>query len=496
MAPSEKGSAGAGVAIVVLGVLALLIYGLCLAGLSDLASSDAAGNAYSQAYTAIALIALWLLLAVIALVAFVKGGMPPPAAMLALVLIPVSGFVSLEALELLSRPNMPPFLWPMIIPAGVPPLVYAFCLWALLPQLRAAIPAPFAATFVWGSVAILCVAIVAFDQTRANFRDREAAKIAQMDADYASRPADAPLWDLVRFLDTPNTSKSNGVIERIGKLQRRQNDAELMLDRGDFPLGYLGRFDLTPTQSICDKARALLRRRVEPLALPTPNSKPYRDIFGPVNDAVAAMTWLVGHECSCDAEAQAWQAMAEAYRDPGFGVVELRQLREPGRLGQQMREFPERFDMLTPKSHLRAWLKFADEPELRDQALSGARKLDHRTTDAVQMLRESDYSGWPVLKYLPALDLEASPQLCRAALTAVHRDVSKVYRPKDDDARPYSELLERLGAYRPLTALVWLAGHGCEAEPELSEAEEVIGAYQDSPQRAAMLGTLERLHRR
>ncbi|MGA2568038.1 MAG: hypothetical protein ABSF41_14565 [Pseudolabrys sp.] len=47
-----------------------------------------------------------------------------------------------------------------------------------------------------------------------------------------------------------------------------------------------------------------------------------------------------------------------------------------------------------------------------------------------------------------------------------------------------------------MTALTWLAGHGCEAEPELSEAEELIRTYQDSPERAAMLATLEKLHRK
>ena len=39
-------------------------------------------------------------------------------------------------------------------------------------------------------------------------------------------------------------------------------------------------------------------------------------------------------------------------------------------------------------------------------------------------------------------------------------------------------------------------GHGCEAEPELSEAEELILTYQDSPARVAMLATLAKLHRK
>jgi hypothetical protein len=57
-------------------------------------------------------------------------------------------------------------------------------------------------------------------------------------------------------------------------------------------------------------------------------------------------------------------------------------------------------------------------------------------------------------------------------------------------------LLERLGAGEPLTALQWLAGHGCGAEAELGEAEQVVRAYQDSPERQAVLASLAALHRR
>ena len=190
--------------------------------------------------------------------------------------------------------------------------------------------------------------------------------------------------------------------------------------------------------------------------------------------------------------------MAKAYRDTNFDVVELRELRDQKNLGRQAREYPERFSMLTPKAHLKAWLSFADKREFREQALADARQLDHRTSDAVEMLNDKYDIGapWLVLKYMPALDLEMTAPLCSAALTQVYGDIAKTYRPKDDDPRPYSELLERLGAYEPLTALTWLAGHGCEAESELSEAEELIRTYQDSPERAAMLATLENLHRK
>ena len=61
---------------------------------------------------------------------------------------------------------------------------------------------------------------------------------------------------------------------------------------------------------------------------------------------------------------------------------------------------------------------------------------------------------------------------------------------------PYRQLSERLGAGAPLSALQWLAGHGCAAEDELSEAETIVRAYQDAPERRAMLANLAALHRR
>ena len=498
MATVAKASSGAVAACIVLSAFSLLLWILLLPSLADLAGSDAAGNALAQAYTAIATIALWVLLALLVLIGWIKGEMPAPAALATLILVPASGFAALTAMDLLSRPGVPPHLWPIIVPAFIPPLIVSFCFWTLTPSLRAIIPAGFAACFVWGAVFILVASIVPMGHIRNLADEQEAARLAKYDEDYARLPPHAPIWDLVPFLDTPNQTKVSAVLDRIRSLDARQSQAEIMLDRGDFPLGYLGRFDLDPTPAICDKARALLRRRVEPLVLKTPNSEPYSKVFFEVANALAAMKWLVGYECSCDAESLAWESMAKAYRGTNFDVIELARLRDPKELGRQLREYPARFSMLTPSSHLKAWLRYADDNALREQALAGARKLDHRTADAIEMLtdRYDPSAPWIVLKYLPVLDLDATEPLCKAALRQVRDDLMKVYRPRPDDPRRYDELLSRLGAGEPLTALKWLAGHGCNAEAELSEAEDVVRTYQDSSDRAAMLASLAQLRRK
>jgi hypothetical protein len=497
MPDAKQLSPGAVVLAGGLSVLALLFYGLQIATLADLASSDAAGNAHAQAYGAIEIIFLWVLLAILMLIAFLKGEIPKPALAAAVVLVPVSGFIMFEVLELLSRPYLPPFRWPLVLPALIPPLVVAYCFWALLPDMRVKIPARIAGGVIWGSVLILCFAIVPFDQTRhtANLRITEA--LEKYDADLAKVPADAPLWDWVPFFDTRNETKKGEILAHIRTLDRRQTDAELMLDRGDFPLGYIGRLDLTPTPTLCNSARALLRKRVEPLVLKTADSKPYSDVAIAVEEAATAMEWLVGYDCDAGPEAAAWEVMANNYRGTNWDVHRLAEVRDPKQLGHIVRNYPERFSMLTPKAHLRAWLNFADQKEFHDQALAGARKLEHRTADAIEMLKaNSEHDAWIALEYLTALDLEATPALCDAALLELHKELSRIARPKPEDPLSYDNLLSRLGTGDQFGAAIWLASHGCDADATLSEAEALIKAYQPSPSGGLMLGRLERLHRK
>ena len=98
---------------------------------------------------------------------------------------------------------------------------------------------------------------------------------------------------------------------------------------------------------------------------------------------------------------------------------------------------------------------------LHDQALTGARALDHRTTDAVEILidKYDEESRWKLLRHLTALDLDATMPLCANLLSELHGQFTKVYRPgANDEPRPYSELLERLGNGEQLPDLIWLAG--------------------------------------
>lgn len=492
----RQGLGCAPVAGMIVAGVTLLLWALHLAMLSDLNGSDAAGNGMAQGFTAIAIVLLWVLLAGLLILAGAVAEASQFAIAPALVLLPLSGFAAMTALNLLSHPGSPPYFWPIVVSATAPPLIVLFCLWALIPSARAAIPVWIVAGVVWGATLIVSVSVWPMSHIRAVANARQQEIREKWDADFARLPHDAPLWDWTPFLATAMGNTRDAVVDRIRHLDRRQDDAEVMLERGDFPLLYLGWIDLAPTQKICDSARALLRKQVAPLVLKQGESKPYAAIRREVSGAVASMQWLVGYDCSCDAEALAWETMANAYRNTEFDVVELRRVRDPKVLGRTLRENPEHFSMLSSRSHLMAWLQYANDETLREQALAGARTLEHRTGDAVDMLNGTEYVAWDLLIYLPGLDLEATPSLCDAALREVHRELAQIYRPRSDDPRPYQELLERMGTGRPLPALMWLAAHGCDTEAAVDEAEALVASYRDSPDRTAMLATLGALHRK
>ena len=490
-------SSGAVVAAYILGAFALLAWLILLPGLTSLGDSDAAGNAMAQGLTALVVVLVWVLLAIVALLCWAKGRAPAWAGLAALLLVPGSCIAAFGALDLLGHASLPPFAWPVVAIAAPPPLILAFCLWAITPPLRERLPANAVSAAVWGAVLALSLSVVPMQAMRDAVLQQQADALAAWRAEVDAMPADAPLWQWTRLLGR-GFYDENQVIETIRKLDRRQADAEAMLKRGDFPLADLNRFDLDPTPAVCLGAKAELQAQVAPLAAAKPQARPYSDVSEKVDAALAAMSWLVGYGCAVDAESQAWQTMAEGYRDPGWTIHELADLRDPKALGRRLRDSPEKFSQLGPQARLGAWLSFADRPETHDAAIAGARQVASRSDDAVQMLEDQNWGPgiFVLIAAIPSLDLDPTPRLCAAALAHMREDdLDKVYRPTADDPRPYSELRERLGAGEPLTALQWLAGHGCDAEAELGEAEQVVRAYQDSPERQAMLASLAALHR-
>lgn len=489
-----RSSSGAVVAAIVLSLLTLVVWIALISTLSSLDDSDPAGNGLEQAFAAFEIILVWILLLILLVVTALRGSMPWQGVAAAATLLPVSGIAAGVALGLLADRATAPYLWPILVPAVVPPIVVAFAFWALLPSLRAMVAAPVAIGGVWGLTLLLCVAMWPLSLVRERAVQHAADERAERLAELAAMNPDAPLWEWVRFLDTRDTFEVDRALARVRSLERRQEDAEIMLDRGDFPLRFLGSLNLRPTQAICDKARALLRRQVGPLVLSSTNSRPYSDVADAVAGALSAIQWLVGYGCSCEAEAQMWETMAAVYRSTSFDVVSLGEYRNPKELGWAVVQDPAQFGMMLPQAPLMAWLNVAEVPALRDRALAEARQVAGRTDQASGLLHQD--VAVMALRALPALALDATPALCAAALPVVYTTLTAVTRPAADDPRPYTVLLQQMGGDAPLVALQWLASHGCDTGAAVDEAESLVRASQDSPERAAMLANLARLPHR
>lgn len=484
-------SPGAILACALIGGAALLLWAYQLALIGSLTSSDAAGNGMTQGFAALVMILLWVLLAVFTLIAAIGGQVPPLSLVAAVLLIPASGVAAGAAFDLLARPHGPPFLWPMLIPAVVPPLVLGFGLWALVAPLRAALPAGLSSSVVWGAVLAASLTIVPMRQIRHDFNARQAAAAAQAAAGLAAVPADAPVWALLPYLKEPGTGAlDETILQRIRVLDTRQSDIEIMLARGDFPFAKLNlaALDLDPTPALCDKAQGQLGRRAAALAA-APAAASYRSIALEADGAISALEWLVGFGCPSDAQIGSWQAVLARYPDVGWDTYRLEKLHDPEALGRILRLMPPRFSMLTPAAHLKAWLSFAGDPATRDAALAGARRLDHREADAIEMLGE-EFQSATLLRYLPELDLTASPALCSAALAVLQHGIDGIYRPLPDDPRSFNEFLGRLGADVTLPALIWVAQQGCAADGALDDVASLALAYQDAPERPAFLARL------
>jgi hypothetical protein len=272
---------------------------------------------------------------------------PPLSLVAAVVLIPASGIAAGAAFDLLTRPQAPPFLWPILIPGVVPPLVLGFGLWALVAPLRAVLPAGLVSGAVWGVVLAASLTIVPMRQIRHEFNARVYAGAMQATAGLAAVLADAPVWALLPFLKERGTGAlDDTVLERIRLLDTRQHDIEIMLERGDFPFAKLNlaALDLDPTPALCDKAHGLLDRRSAALVA-APAASSYRSIALEADGAISALEWLVGYGCRSGAQIGTWQAVLARYPDVGWDTYRLKELQDPQALGRilRLRVCPEQF---------------------------------------------------------------------------------------------------------------------------------------------------------
>lgn len=480
---------------IVVAALTAFVTLFAVASVSDMGGSDAAGNGMAEGFATLGILALYFVTGLFALIAMLGGDMPYVGRAAYALLIACAGVAIWMAFTLLLRPSQVPGQWPIAIVAGTPALAVAYGLWALIAPLRAAVGPRVAGGVLLGGLALLSLCIVPMSVVRNTADEREAARVAGWQARFDATPGSAPLQQWLPFLNSDVYSLEEAARQKILALPTREHDAEAMLDGDTFPFGRLSEFDFDPTPEFCSKALASLSRRAA--AVPPSGAKStFDDVSDQVAGASAAITWLVSFACSSDAQSSAWEAVARRYGATDYQVDGLVQARDPKRLGSVLYNSPPHAAMLTSKASLHAWLSFAWGPGgiAPDAAtyLEGARKLNHRTADAVTWLTDpyAKEEAWELTRFIPELDLEPTPQLCAAALNGIGADLTDAYHPTEDNPLDYSELDDRLGQGRPLQALVWLAGHGCAAQPQIEAAEALVKSYRPAPEREAMLAAL------
>ncbi len=217
-----------------------------IANLLTLNDSDAAGNALSQAFGAIGLIIVWILLAVLLVVAAVKGSMPGWVKPVAVVLLPASGAAALAVLDLLGHRE--PVKWMIVVPVVVPLLVFTFSAWALLPGFHSAFSGKVAGGVAWSVILLLSIVpwlrVAQMPEIR---KQRAAARQAMADSLDALTPA-TPVAEWLKFTQSGiDADLRERALQGVRGLSHKQTDVEQMLATGDDrPLPVLRELELEP----------------------------------------------------------------------------------------------------------------------------------------------------------------------------------------------------------------------------------------------------------
>ncbi len=317
----------------VLLILTFLVWIFFAACASTLRGSDAAGNGLTQSFAMLSGIALWMLLAVLLVIAGLRAGFPSWTTLAAVILVPASAAAALSVVQMLSG-DFYRAKWPLVVPILAPLLILAYAIWGYFPSLRAAIPSPAAGGILWGGVLILSVLpwpTITRTSHQAEQRNTELSSESQAQADkekeqrdskdreewtakFEKLPPDASLFQLSEFTRHGEELRLKA-FKRIQKLPTRQSDAEDMLAHGiGWPLLEVQHLDLEATPLFCEQTRRFLANCAKAISPPVP-CRPYDWEKARVDPFLPAIQWLVERHCDCTAELTAVESAVRAYPD-------------------------------------------------------------------------------------------------------------------------------------------------------------------------------------
>ena len=313
-------------------VVTLLLWAATVANGVTMRSSDAAGNALSQAFGVFMALALFVLMAILLVLAAIRGEMPVWMRIAAVVVLPASGAATVAAIELLSQNTEWPVRWPLAIPVLAPALLVAIALWAYVPSLRAMAPAPVVGTVAFGALALLSLAPWPLLRERSRIRTagpgelqairaakRASARRAERDArarELESIESEPSLYAYLPFTE-PGDPLRERAMARIVALPERQREAEEMVRMGNVAaMREVPNLGVSATPTLCDAARESIvyhARRVRPDD--GERALSYATAARDVEFYMPTVEWLTQHGCSLGDALSELETTAQAYPD-------------------------------------------------------------------------------------------------------------------------------------------------------------------------------------
>jgi len=307
--------------------LAMLLWPFVAALNFDLTSSDAAGNGIAQAFAMLGTIGIWSLLGIALLLAGMRSLIPLWSLLVALVLVPLSGFAAANVIGVLGA--RVEAQWLAIVVIAVPPLLTLYLAWATIPVLRDLIAPRTAAIIIWTGVGIIgvlpwpqIIALPALKQKRID--DWYAHRDAQM-ARFNALAASGTLEDWWHFLPSAEEQRE-AVVQQIRNFTDRQQRITALLSAGDgsgFPSLY--DLDVAPDTELCVGARHFLQGRIPDFA-PKSDAARYKDVRDTVEPYGNTMRWLVQNRCPLKPELDQLEAVLRSYTDADQAILFLKDI--------------------------------------------------------------------------------------------------------------------------------------------------------------------------
>jgi hypothetical protein len=315
---------------VLLIALAILLWIMSMASLSNLHGSDAAGNGLASAFGLLASIGLWIVLLILLVASAMRGGWPAWAKWAGFVLVPACAAANFIALDLLND-SFYKAKWPIVVPEVAPVLLIAYALWSYSTSLQAAVPAGTAGGAVWG--AILILSLVPWPEYVYRSRHGKDDKVKAEAAFKASEPQrmaaarqaklaeldqlgpDSSLRAWMEFAG-PESEIREQAFERIRHLARRQSDAETMFREGaNYLERYLADLDLQATPEICEGSQRFFLKMLDDIRTTRADPPPFGLVQVNILPYMPGLKWMAEHKCDCGATLDELEKVVRAYKD-------------------------------------------------------------------------------------------------------------------------------------------------------------------------------------